>query len=140
MKDQNDFSSTRKFNKWRHQFPLGRDIKGKTLYPGDYIKIDAPDYVPTPWCAMILYETLDGAYFDAHPRHIKNNDNQIFHQLLHEFIGRNKTHDAVIRKITIKEYDQWVEQQRINESINIEKPREFLLNPYITTNNDDAEW
>ena len=124
------FSSIRKYNKYRKQFPLGHDDNGKQLYPWDWIMVSDPINNP-PWCAQIQHNNLDGAYILAHPARIRNNDNKPFHCDLWPFIRKDSAdypeYNKTIVKITYEQYEKWLEQQRISESIKLYKPKEFEL-------------
>jgi hypothetical protein len=116
----------RQFNKYRHQFPLGKDDNGKQLYPWDFIKVFSASVNKTEWCTDIYMNFTDGAYFPTHPFAIERNDGIEYHEMLSDFLpSRRGDHDKTIVKITEEEHDIWVKEYQIRKRV--AKPREFYL-------------
>lgn len=64
-------TSVRQYNKIRHKIFLCRDDFGKKLYAGDFAELTASMETQTPWISRIWWNSVDGAFVDSHPAHIK---------------------------------------------------------------------
>lgn len=127
MKLRENFTSIRQFNKCRKQYPLGKDSKGKQLYPWDYVKIYDPVSECT-WCSQIYYDHLYGAYIDANAIQIKYNCDQNYHIFLYEYLKPSQWEEGrTVTKITEEDFAVWVERERVKESIRFVPPRDFYL-------------
>ena len=109
------FTSSKAFNKSRHQLPLCKDVNGKILYPYDFVRIWMPIELKTVWCARIWWNALDGAFVMSHPAHNRLHGKessrdlaQIYHSCSVDYAPENR---GVITKITYIEYLQWESEQ-----------------------------
>jgi len=111
------------------QYPLGKDINGKMLYPWDWVKLWNPDY-RTSWIARIFYNHLDGAFIYSHPSEIRQNNGERYTVGLASFVRQKKHYSGEeyqVEKVTYKDYLKWKEEHRIFQSIRLQKPAYFKL-------------
>ncbi len=130
--------SHRRHNKWRHQYPLGKDDHGKQLYPDDFVRVSNPHENKGEWCTQIRFNFCDGGFFETHPANI-NRNGATYDDNLTNFIRKYNGSQHTIVKITQNEYEKWCMLQNVKKYV--DKPREFdLPKKIVVDTNVEFEW
>lgn len=149
-----NFKSNKAYNKWRKQFLLGKDVNGKKLYPGDFVKIYMQAEVTKPHCSMIYWNALDGAFIESHPAHkwmdrIKIDEPR--HRDLSRILRDQETYNTnellrfrpIVTKISYTEYLKWFDETKAHyEEIYYNKdknPVDYLIETLKLNNEKNEE-
>lgn len=113
-------TTIKSYNKWRHQHLLGKDVNGKKLYPGDYIRILIDFESSVPYCSKIYWDCLHGASIERHPAHKAIDGHDISYCDVRDLAGilryqevKSEYVNASVEKISYKEYLEWYDKTKV---------------------------